>query len=195
MTITEPFVLKEDIVLVPCAEMDDDVRARIAFDDGDFTLTHRHGRSRVQVIDGGTAALLELFRRPRTIADAVLENSLALGKTPHDRLEELLPHLGAFIDARVLVPAGSGEEIEIRPRFDAGATVAGWTIIRCVSLVDDSEVYQVRRDGNLAALKIARVDTPAMQSLFDNEAAVLRHLDGSGLAPALLDAGVHDGRR
>jgi eukaryotic-like serine/threonine-protein kinase len=195
MTITQPFVLKDDVVLMPCAEMNDTIRARITFDEGDFTLAHRHGRADVRVIDGGTAALLELFRQPRTIADAVLENSRALGKAPHDRLEELLPHLGALIDDRILVPAGSGDERGVRPRYESGDTVAGWTIVRCVNLVEDSEVHQVRRGDAVAALKIARVATPLIESLFDNEEAVLRRLEGSGVAPALLDAGVHDGRR
>src|ERR1051326_2896058 len=43
------------------------------------------------------------------------------------------------------------------------------------------------------ARKIAR-DAGALQAVLDNEAAVLRRLDGSGIAPRLLDAGVHDGR-
>ena len=67
MNVSQPFVLKEDIVLIPCAELSDDVRRRIAFDDGDYTLSHRHGRARSQVIDGQTAALLALFRNELAI--------------------------------------------------------------------------------------------------------------------------------
>jgi serine/threonine-protein kinase len=192
--ITEPFVLKKDIVLIPCADLADDVRGRISHDQGDFTLSHRYGRAFAQVIDGETAALLTLFREPRTIVDAVIENSRALSKEPEAWLDELLPHLGRFLSNRVLVPVGSEEENEIRPRYESGATVAGWKIVRCASLIEDSEIYQLRRGDDVAALKIARANTPALQKLFDNEAMVLRHLHGSGIAPRLIEAGVDQER-
>jgi serine/threonine-protein kinase len=191
MNVTEPFVLKDDILLIPCAELGEDFRRRISFDDGDFTLSHRHGRAFAQVIDGGTAALLQLFRNPRTIANAVIENSRVLGRDPKARFEELLPHLGTFVQDGVLVPAGEDTR-EIRPRYDSGAAIAGWEIVRCVRFMDDSEIYEVRKGGEAAAVKIARTATPAVESLFRNEAAILRHLDGSGVAPRLIDAGRHE---
>ncbi|HEU4889211.1 MAG TPA: phosphotransferase, partial [Thermoanaerobaculia bacterium] len=194
MNITEPFVLKGDVLLVPCAELDDDVRGRISFEEGDFTLSRRNGRAMAQVIDGETAALLELFRQPRTIVDAVVENSRSLGKEPEAWLDELLPHLGGFLRSRVLIPAGSEDEKEMRPQYDAGTTIAGWDVVRCVSLVEDTEVYQVRNGGEVAALKIARITTPDLRDVFDNEMAVLRHLDGCGFAPRLIDAGTHEER-
>jgi len=193
MNITEPFVLKPDVLLIPCAELSDDVRRRISFEEGDFTLSQRYGRTFAQVIDRGTAALLALFREPCTIVDAVIENSRALGKDAEERLDEMLPHLGAFVESRVLVPAGSEEETEIRPRYASGAEIAGWKIVRCVSLVEDTEIYQLHDGAGAAALKIAR-NASGLQSIFKNEIAVLRHLDGSGIAPRLLDAGVHDER-
>lgn len=194
MNYTAPFVLRHDVVLMPCAELSEDVRSRIAYNEGDYTLSHRHGRSLAQVIDGETAALLALFRSPRTIVEAVVENSRALGKDPEAWLDELLPHLGRFVQKRVLVPAGSEDEQEIRPQFESGATVAGWTIVRCASLIEDSEVYQVRSGDAVAALKIARSGEGLLRALFANEEAVLRHLDGSGIAPRLLDAGAHEER-
>jgi serine/threonine-protein kinase len=193
MLITGPLVLKEDVVLIPCAELSDDVRGRITFEEGDYTLLHRRGRARMQVIDPGTAALLELFRQPRTIAEAVLENSRALGTSPGARLDELLPHLGILVGSRVLVPAGSGEEKEIRPSHERGSTAAGWTVVRCVHLMEDNEIYEVRKNGRGAALKI-RNGAPALRERLDNEAGILRRLRGSGIAPELIDAGVHDGR-
>ena len=193
MNITEPFVLRNDVVLIPCADLSDDVRARISFDEGDFTLSRRHGRTLAQVIDGETAALLALFREPRTIVEAVIENSRSSGKDPEAWLDEMLPHLGTFMDNRVLVPAGSEEETEIRPRYESGAEIAGWKIVRCVSLVEDTEIYQLHNGSGAAALKIAR-NASALQSLFDNETAILRRLDGSGVTPRLIDAGVHDER-
>jgi serine/threonine-protein kinase len=190
----DPFVLRDDVLLIACADLTDDLRAGIAFEEGDFTLSRRHGRALAKVVDRDTAALLELFRKPRTIADAVVESSGSLGKDPEAWLDELLPHLGTFIDHGVLVPVGSGDEEEIRPQFESGTVLAGWRIVRCASLIEDSEIYQLRNAANdVAALKIARGNA-RLASLFENEAAVLRRLDGSGLAPRLLDAATHEGR-
>lgn len=192
--VTKPFVLKEDIVLIACAELDAKLRAKIAFEDGDFTLSQRHGRLSSQVIDGSTAALLALFREPRTIASAVVENSRALGADPRKRLDEVLSPLARFVENRILVPAGSAEQSAIRPRYESGAAVAGWEIVRCVRLVEDSEIYQLRKGGELAALKIARAATAAIEALLKNELAILRRL-GGGIAPRLLGAGVESKRR
>jgi len=194
VNITEPFVLKQGVQLIPCAELSDDLRAKISFEEGDFTLSHRYGRALAQVIDGETAALLALFREPRTIVDAVLANSRALGKDPEVYLDELLPHIGSFVGNRVLVPAGSDEEKEIRPQYESGDAFAGWKVVRCVSLLEDSEIYQLRRGDEVAALKIARLTSAALRSTFENESAILRHLDGSGIAPHLIDAGEDAGR-
>ncbi len=194
MNFTAEFVLRNDVLLVPCEELSDDVRGRISFNEGDYTLSHRHGRTLAQVIDGDTASLLALFRSPRTIVEAVAENSRVLGKDPEAWLDELLPYLGTFVHKRVLVPAGSEDEQEIRPRFESGATVARWKIVRCASLMEDSEIYQLRKGSEVAALKVARSSSPHVCALFENEEAVLRHLDGSGIAPRLLDAGVVEER-
>lgn len=194
MNITEAFILKSDVLLIPCAELTPEVRERITFEEGDFTLSRRHGRAHSQVIDGGTASLLSLFREPRTIVDAVIENSRSVGKGAEELLDELLPHLGLFLENRVLVPADANEEQEIRPRFEAGAIVEGWEIVRCISLVEDSEVYAVRDGARDAALKIAREPQPFEASLFGNEAAILRHLDGAATAPRLFASGSLDGR-
>jgi serine/threonine protein kinase len=194
MNITEPFVLKDDVLLIPCVELNQDMRERIAFDEGDFTLSRRHGRALSQVIDSETAALLALFREPRTIVDAVLENSRSSGKDPAAWLDELLPHLGTFLHNHILVPAGSEQEKEIRPQYESGAKFGRWEIVRCASLIEDSEVYQLRDGGELAALKIARLTEPRLQAMFENEGAVLRHLDGSGIAPRLLEAGIEGER-
>ena len=221
MNLSDPLVLQRDVVLVPVTELSAELRARFESDEGDYALSRRHGRMGSQVIDSETAALLQLFREPRTIVDAIIENSRALAKNPQQWLDELLPHLGTFLDNRVLVPAGSDEEQEIRQLIENGAMVNEWTIVRCVHLIEDSEIYVVTQGDVRAAMKIARRSVPPW---FANEEAVLRHLDGSSgssevlgvprgeaadrrgtprnprnpeepiIAPRLLDSGTHDGR-
>jgi eukaryotic-like serine/threonine-protein kinase len=190
MNITEPFVLPNDVVLIPCADLSDDMRGRMSYQDGDVTLSRRHGRMLAQVIDRETAELLALFRQPYTIADAVIEKSRALRKDPEAWLDELLPHLGKLLQDRILVPAGSEEEKELRPQYESGARIGAWEIVRCVHLVDDTEVYQLRSGSEVAALKIARSHNRA---LIENEMAILRQLDGA-FAPRLIEDGEDQGR-
>src|SRR5262249_20383448 len=159
--------------------------------EGDYTLSRQHGRMPSQVIDGETAALLSLFRTPRTIADAVVVNSRDLNKDPEAWLDELLPHLGTFLRNSVLVPAGSEEEREIAPSFAEGDRVGDWTIGHCVSLIEDSEIFRVRDGERRAALKIARRPMPFEMSVFGNEARILDRLDGAP-PPPIYDRRVHD---
>ncbi|HYH09373.1 MAG TPA: lanthionine synthetase LanC family protein [Thermoanaerobaculia bacterium] len=193
MNITESFVLKNDVVLIPCAELRDDVRNRITYEEGDFTVSRTHGRMASQVIDSETAALLKLFATPRTIVDAVLENSRMLQKDPESWLEELVPYLGTFLQNRVLVPAGADEEQTIEPLLTGGARFADWEVVQCVSLVEDSEIHRLRNGSAEAALKIARGTMPFEGSLWGNEAMILQQLDGA-LGPRLLGHGTHEGR-
>jgi serine/threonine-protein kinase len=190
VNITDPLVLRNDVVLVPAADLPAELRAKFDFDEGDYTISLRHGRDPSQVIDGETASLLELFRQPRTIVEAVLENSRALRKDPQAWLDELLPHLGTFVHKRVLVPVGAENEREFEQTIANGARVDGWDVLHCISLIEDSEVYRVRADGRDAALKIAR--QPG-NPLFANEEMILDRLGGE-IAPALYARGIHENR-
>ncbi|HEX6083305.1 MAG TPA: lanthionine synthetase LanC family protein [Thermoanaerobaculia bacterium] len=108
--------------------------------------------------------------------------------------EEILPHLGTFVRNRILVQAGSEQEQRLRPQYENGTVIGGWKIVRCASLIEDSEIYQLRRGEDVAALKIARASTPGMETLLENEASILRRLDGAAIAPGLIDTGSHEGR-
>lgn len=192
MNVTDPLVLRSDVVLLPVSDLEPEVREKFESDEGDYTISRRHGRMGSQVIDSETAALLQLFRKPRTIVEAVIENSRALQKDPEQWLEELLPHLGTFLQNSVLVPAGSEEEKEMRQLVENGARVGEWEVLRCINLIEDSEVYRVRRGETSGALKIAR-QPGAVAQWFATEEQALRHLDGR-VAPKLLDSGAHQER-
>lgn len=193
MNITDPVVLRNDVVLVPVAELSPEVRSKFDFDEGDFALSRLHGRATSQVIDGETASLLQLFRTPRTIVEAVLQNSRDLQKNPEAWLDELLPHLGGFLHSRVLVPVGSENEREFDQSIAAGASVGEWEVVHCVALIEDSEVYRVRSGDRHAALKISRHAAQFERSLFGNESLVLERLDGD-VGPALIAHGSHEER-
>jgi serine/threonine protein kinase len=194
MNITDPLVLRNDVVLVPVSELPPEVRAKIDFDEGDYTLSRLHGRSPSQIIDPETASLLQLFREPTTIVDAVIRNSRQLAKDPQVWLDELLPHLGVFLRNGVLVANDERESSELKPLLAPGTLVDGWETIHCVSLIEDSEIHRVRKDGMDGALKISRQPRRFEHSVFDNEAFVLEHLAGRATTPRLLAKGMHDER-
>jgi len=194
MNITDPLVLRNDVVLVPVASLPPEVRAKIDFDEGDYTVSRLHGRMPSQIIDPETASLLEIFREPTTIVDAVIRNSRDLEKDPHAWLDELLPHIGVFLRNGVLVPDGQREEREMKPHVDAGDDIEGWIAVRCINLIEDSEIHLVQKDHVAGALKIARQERPYEGSVFENEAIVLTQLDGRGGAPHLIAQGMHEGR-
>ncbi|HEX6100967.1 MAG TPA: lanthionine synthetase LanC family protein [Thermoanaerobaculia bacterium] len=187
--ISESFVLRRDVVLVPVTELAAEVRAKIEYDEGDYALSRLHGRMTSQIIDGETASLLELFREPTTIVNAVIRNGIALSKDPRRWLEELLPHIGVFIQNKVLVPADEKEDAEAKQLVASGTRVGDWDVLHTVNVMEDSEIHRVRRDSVDGALKISRGGADA---LIANEAEVLRALDGV-VAPRLLDAGEHEG--
>ncbi len=193
MNITDPLVLRNDVILVPASELPPEMRDKYEFEDGDYTISLRHGRDPSQVIDGETASLLLTFRKPRTIVEAVIENSRALQKDPKAWLDELLPHFGAFLHKRVLVPVDDANEREFEQSIANGAQVGEWTVLHCVSLIEDSEVYRVRSGGRDAALKIARNKVSFETSLFGNEATILQRLGGD-IGPALHESGLHEER-
>lgn len=196
MNVTGPLVLRSDVVLLPVADLAADVREKFESDEGDYTISRMHGRMPSQIIDSETAALLQLFREPRTIVEAVIENSRVLKKDPESWLDELLPHIGIFLHNRVLVPADEPEQNEIRQLIENGAKVGEWEVLRCVSLIEDSEIYRVRRvadNDTDGALKIARSKIDRERSWCGNEESVLRHLGGR-VGPRLLDTGSHEER-
>ncbi|MEO8033235.1 MAG: lanthionine synthetase LanC family protein [Acidobacteriota bacterium] len=193
MNITDPVVLRHDVLLIPVGELAEELREKFASDEGDFTLSRIHGRTPSQIIDGETASLLQLFRQPRTIVDAVIASSRDLKKDPEAWLAELLPHIGTFLTNRVLVPAGSEDERDFDQSLQNGSSIGPWQVLHCLSMIEDSEIYRVKDGVRDAALKISTRALPFEHSLFGNEARVLSRNEAAA-TPRLFDSGMHEGR-
>ena len=193
MNVTDPLVLRKDVLLLPVADLAPEVREKLTFDDGDFAVSRTHGRALSQVVDGETASLLQLFLRPRTIVDAVIESSRALKKDPQVWLDEVLPFIGVFVQNRVLVSADAEVEEEFAQTVANGERIGSWEVSHCASLVEDTEIYRVSDGLRDAALKISRQRVPFDHSVFGNEARILESLDGV-IAPRLYESGMHEER-
>ncbi|MFI6281793.1 lanthionine synthetase LanC family protein [Streptomyces sp. NPDC050988] len=187
-------VLPPDVVLAPVAELEPEVRTRIGGTAGDFTVTRPGTRTVSSVVDRETAVLLDQFRTPRTIVDAVLSFCSANGADPRHTLDTAFGVIVSLVEERMLVPADSPAAQPVAGSLTVGAVVGGVTILKSIRVLNDTEVYRGRTlDGAHVALKLAgpAADCVVLAAM-DNEAAVLDLLEGSG-APMLLKTGRWEG--
>jgi len=196
MPMTDPMVLPTDVVLVPVTDLPDSVREQIVAEDGDYALTRPHSRTPSRIVGAEAAELLKEFRKPVTIAQAVIRYSLGKKTDPEQALEDAFPMLERLARAHLLVPADSEEAAQIRPSLKTGMQFAGAEVLRCVQVLEDTEVYQVKTgDGQNGALKILRPNAgPEVARRFDREAAILQWLDHRA-NPQLLVTGTDGDRR
>lgn len=195
MSITDPLVLPKGIIITPVEQLSPKLREQVEARDGDFAISRPQSRTPSRILDPQSAALLKEFETPKTIGQAVAYYSRAVSSDPQQTLEDALPMLTQMISWRLLVPPDSEEAEEIQASFQPGDRVAQCEVLQCVQVLEDTEIYQVRRNaGEISALKVLRSTSNAESCcMFDREAAILGILDGS-VSPALLDAGIWENR-
>jgi hypothetical protein len=193
--LRNPLVLPEDLLIIPVCDLPDDVREKLGDEGEEFAITRPLAREPSKLIDAAAARLIEQFREPKTIVQAVIAYSRSNESDPERTLEDSLPLLRQLIGSGLLLPEGAHAARRIEAAYATGADAGPFRIVRCIQVLDDSELYQARdAHGAFVALKMARnghID--AMQHRLESEAAVLRHLGGTA-SPRLLDHGAVDGR-
>ena len=189
MAVTDPLLLLPDVVLVPVADLPEEVRGRFEHEAGDFALTHPRLRAPSRILDAPSAELLEQFRTPRTIVEAVIRYSQEREADPETTLEAAYPLLERLLATGFLVPEGAAGAEGILPLLRPGEVLGAFEVRECVQELEDTDLYQGRGPEGAVALKVAR----SAELSFDWEAAVLRHLGGAP-APRLLETGEAEGR-
>jgi eukaryotic-like serine/threonine-protein kinase len=190
MAITDAFVLPGDVVLAPVSELPADLRRQLNCDESDYALTRPQSRSTSKVVDAGAAGLIERFRKPCTVVQAVIDFSRANQGSPDAIFEAAFPLIHSLLESGLLVPADSDRAKAVTASFQPGDSAAGGKVLGLVHLVEDTELYQIGLpQGQLAALRIARaLSASGRDWAIRNEATILRHLDGDP-APRLLGSG------
>lgn len=190
VSMTVPFVLPVDVLLIPVPELPAQQREQIDEPDTSFAISRPRSRRPSSILDGASAALLERFRTPRTIADAVIAFSADRATEPHAVLKGALPVLLRLINAGLLVPQEDAAAQVIVASHDPGDEVAGCTIVRLLRLVTDVESYHVQcPDGSPGVLKLARgARTGGQQQTYARERDLLRRASAAPVI-RLLDAG------
>jgi eukaryotic-like serine/threonine-protein kinase len=187
MTALEPLILPADVEIVPVGELSSALREQLGHADSDFSVTRPRTRTTTSIVDAGTASLLERFRSPTTIVDAVIAYSAAAGVDPRTTLDQAFAVLGGFVNQGLLVAPDSELARPIATTLAPGDTVGNFEILASIQVVLDTEVYLARaRDGTAVAVKLARQGSEEhMGRAFAREAAILAHLDAR-VTPRLL---------
>ncbi|TEB05569.1 Serine/threonine-protein kinase StkP [Pelotomaculum schinkii] len=186
--ITEKLILPSDVELTRVTDINQERLTGIAFDKDDWILTRPGSRSPSSVVSDALAQLLDQFRGGTRIVDAVIAYGKRAEKDSQELLDEVWPPLNRFIQAKWLVPEGSLLATPLNPWYSNGANLAGLTLLRCLRVREDSQVYQARSSaGEYLAVKILdERSTPNAGALLSAEACILQHLGGSP-SPAFID--------
>jgi len=144
MAITDPFILPKDVVLVPVSDLSAEVREQFQSAESDYAITRPRSRTPSKIVDAETAKLLMEFRASKTIVEAVISYSEASQLNPEETLDEAFPILQRFINARILVPPESDDAHRITACFELGDKIAAFEVLRCIQVLEDTELYQVK---------------------------------------------------
>jgi serine/threonine-protein kinase len=196
MQINDSLLLPEDVLLIPVLDLPEETRNSIDCDDDHVALSKPHSRTPSTVIDSRAARLLERFREPRTVVEAVILFSREHSLDAEEVLEGAYPLVRKLLDSRFLIsteedperPAANGVDGELAPRIE------GLEIVRAMYAMEDTELFLARtEDGQYAALKIVREPDSPAAAMLAREIEILGSLPGD-LTPRLRFSGTVSGR-
>ncbi|MET0555439.1 MAG: lanthionine synthetase LanC family protein [Vicinamibacteria bacterium] len=191
-SLAGPLALNADVLLIPVAELPEESRGQIDCSPGDVAVSRLQGRSGSKIVDADAARLLERFREPRSIVEAVILYAREKQVEPDQVLEDAFPMLRSLVDGGFLSAAG-GERSTTAAGARAGSALLGGTVVRALQVLDDTEVHVLARDERRSVVKLERVAGSPIRARLAHEAAFLDHLAGT-IAPRLLERGEHEGR-
>lgn len=167
------YVLHGDVETVPMPDQDEVLVAR------------RGSRVPPQLLSGDAMALLEHFRHPSTLVEAVLAYAAAAGTDPMSTLDQSFGVLVALTRSDILVADGTAPAESLRDRHRIGEQVGPATITSRIRVLRDSEIWRATlADGTRVVVKVVDDDVHGA-GLVTRELAALERLDGS-VAPRLV---------
>ncbi|GAA2156428.1 serine/threonine protein kinase [Humibacillus xanthopallidus] len=145
-------------------------------DHGEVLLARRGSRVTPQLLSADSMRLLEQFRTPSTLTQAILGYCSATASDPVSTLEAAFPVLVALTHADLLVPDGSDSAAAMEDRQRVGEVAGPATITARLRTLRDSEIWRGELcDGTAVVVKI--VDDAAFgPDLFAREVAALCRL-------------------
>ncbi len=178
---TRLFRMPDDLEIVPAIALDDPTLTP-----GDALAARRGSRQPPRLLSADTLALLETFRTPRSLVDAIVEHARITGADPVTVLDESFGVLVALSQDGLLVPADTAADATLTSRLQAGERVGPAVVDRLVRLLRDTEIWQghlADEPGRPVAVKL--IDDPVLgETLCAAEALALQELRGRS-APRL----------
>jgi eukaryotic-like serine/threonine-protein kinase len=187
MEITGTLVLAADATITPVDEFSNELRRQVQAMEGDCVVTRPNSRTLTRIVDGDAARLLEEFRLPTTVVQAVIRYCSVTREDPESTLDAAFPMIERLVHDRLLVPADSPQIHSTRPVLEIGSHFAGAKVLECIQALEDTDVYRaVASHGETVALKLMHPTAGSeVHRMFDREARILKHLDAK-VTPALL---------
>jgi serine/threonine-protein kinase len=199
MDATGTLALRSDVLLIPVTELDSRTRQSIGCDDEDVAISRPQSRMPSTVVDAGAAALIEQFRTPRTLVEAVMLFAAPRRLDPAVVLEDAYRLVRQMVEQGVLVApeAAAGPPTEgglMLAQYRRGDLVGDVEVVRALQVVEDAEIYVARHpSAGACVLKVQRTGAHASVTHLGHEAQVLARLAGHA-APALIACDVVDDR-
>jgi serine/threonine-protein kinase len=116
------------------------LRRQLNCDESDYVFTRPQSRSTSKVVDANAAGLLERFRKPSTVVQAVIDFSRANQGSPEVILEAAFPLIHSLLESGLLVPADSDRAKAVTASFQPGDSAAGGKVVGLVHIVEDTEL-------------------------------------------------------
>lgn len=192
-------ILPDDVAVIPATELPGDVLdgiERSGLESSElFAVVSPRRREGAKLVAGSAAELLLRFRTPSTLVEVLRQLAAERGEDPADLLDRSFDFVQECVAAHLLVAAGAGGGA-IRSQWARDEVVEGYTVVCTLSVQEDTEVAQARAPtGDIVALKAPTPGAPReVHEQIEREAESLRRLAAFDFAPALVGAGLVDGR-
>ena len=183
---TDPLVLSDEVIVFPIVELDPAVRAAIDAGAGEYGVTKRNSRRTTRLIDQAAAELLEEFRSPTSVPDAIDRFSQRAGIAPRQVLDGSFEFLSRMVRDGFLVSATDAPVSRVGPVDTVGD---GGCSSRCgCSRIRRSTSCSHRLRSAGCSNAWLPMPIAGIRRALINEARILRKLDGQG-APELFEDG------
>jgi len=211
MAANDLYILPKDVRVIPVAELGEHTRSKFVYDENDYVIIYQHSRIPSKVIGEGVASLLNEFRDPKSLVQAIFNYSVAHELDPQETLDQSYSFLTKLRKDGYLIPYSEDADNDgnYRELLSPGDSFNGYEVVEKIQGLSDTQVFKVRdQQGRTFALKVLlSATTPNHQSAipnnptaspnhlttqFQNEITTLLHLDGK-VNPALIDNGQYQG--
>ncbi|SKB77545.1 protein kinase domain-containing protein [Dyadobacter psychrophilus] len=189
MASNQLYILPEDVQVLPVKELPEQALAKFEYEADDFIITYTHARNTSKIVDASSASLLQEFRKPKSLPEGVLTYALLNNLDAQQILEGSYTFLARLRNEGFLVSYDDtfGKN---KQSLKDGDKFKDFEIVSKLEGVADTEIYKIKKNGRLYALKLLKTSkqTPQLLANFYNEIDILNALDDA-VNPSLTEHG------